>query len=146
MLNARDNGQSETESARSAEAFWRHAPDVTPSRGDAGRLVLDGTRLAFPLQIVIYIVSATIAGTLAVWAASSGQNQKIDSLDAKFSLVMEKLSSQQAVKEQESKLSEERLSNMRESMRKMEARIEMIQIQMQARDKEINDSLNKARR
>lgn len=107
----------------------------------AARRATDATRLTFPLQVVIYIVSATVAGTLSVWAANSGQNQKIDGLDAKFTLVMEKLASQQSLKEQEAKLSEERLSNMRETIRKMEARIEMIQIQSAARDKEINDSL-----
>lgn len=98
--------------------------------------------------MVIYIVSATLAAMLGVWGASNGQNQrfdaqtqKIDKLDSKFELVLEKLSSQQLVKDQESKLADERLSNLRESMRKMEARIEMIQIQQAARDKEINDSL-----
>jgi len=98
--------------------------------------------------MVIYIVSATLAAMLGVWGASAGQNQrfeaqtqKIDKLDSKFELVLEKISSQQAVRDQESKLADERLSNMRESMRKMESRIEMIQIQQAARDKEINDSL-----
>lgn len=113
--------------------------DVTPP--STGKHWTDATRLAFPFQVVIYIVSATIAGTFAVWAANSGQNQKIDGLDAKFNIVLEKLASQQLLKEQESKLAEERLSNMRESIRKMEARIEMIQIQSASRDKEINDSL-----
>lgn len=121
------------------EGLWSH-DEVTPAR-DEHRRLFDATRISFPLQVVIYIVSATVAGTFAVWAANSGQNQKIDKLDSKFELVLEKLSSQQAVKAEESKLSEERLSNMRESMRKMEARIEMIQIQQAARDKEINDSL-----
>lgn len=121
------------------EGFWAHG-EVTPVR-DEHRRLFDATRISFPLQVVIYIVSATVAGTLAVWAANSGQNQKIDKLDSKFELVLEKLSSQQAVKAEESKLAEERLSNLRESMRKMEARIEMIQIQQAARDKEINDSL-----
>ncbi len=102
---------------------------------------MDVSRISFPLQLVIYIVSATIAGTIGVYAANSGQNQKIDALSSQFSLVLEKLSSQQLVKEQESKLSDERLSNMRETIRKMEARIEMIQIQSASRDKEINDSL-----
>lgn len=113
---------------------------VTPTR-DESRRSLDVSRVSFPFQMVIYLVSATIAGTLGVWAANSGQTQKIDALDAKFSLVLEKLASQQAVKEQESKLQDERMSNMRETVRKMEARIEMMQIQSAARDKEINDSL-----
>lgn len=115
---------------------------------ERSRRATDVTRLTFPVQIVIYIVSATIAGTVAVWAANSGQNQrfdeqsqKTDKLSASMTLLVEKLATQQLLKEQESKLAEERLSNMRESMRKMEARIEMIQIQQAARDKEINDSL-----
>lgn len=120
------------------EGLWSNG-EVTPVRDEQRRF--DATRISLPLQMVIYIVSATIAGTVGVWAANSGQNQKIDALNAKFELVLEKLSSQQAVKAEESKLAEERLSNMRESMRKMEARIEMMQIQSAARDKEINDSL-----
>ncbi len=115
--------------------------NVTPPRGSEDHRRFDATRISLPLQMVIYIVSATVAGTLGVWAANSGQNQKIDALASQFSIVVEKLSSQQLIKEQESKLSEERLSNLRESVRKMEARIEMIQIQQATRDKEINDSL-----
>jgi hypothetical protein len=121
--------------------------DVTPPR-DEHRRLFDATRISFPLQMVIYIVSATLAAMLGVWGASNGQNQryeaqttKIDKLDSKFELVLEKFTSQQLVKEQESKLAEERMSNMRETMRKMEARIEMIQIQQATRDKELNDSL-----
>lgn len=133
--------QPETESTRSAEAFWRpHA--VSPSEGQArsGRAT-DAARISFSLQLMINIVSVAVAATAAVWAASGGQSRKIDALDAKFQIVVEKIASQQELRAQEAKLNEERLSNMRETIRKMEARIEMIQIQSAARDKEINDSL-----
>lgn len=57
-------------------AFWRNH-DVTPTRSEetAGRRLADATKLSFPLQIVIAIVTVALTVYGSVWAAMSRQDQ-----------------------------------------------------------------------
>ena len=52
---------------------------VTPAH-DQNRRLTDATRLGFPLQLVIAIVSVFLSALGGVWVATSSMNSKIDTM------------------------------------------------------------------
>lgn len=57
--------------------LWSDA-EVTPVREGQDRRSTDASKLTFPLQMVIAIVSVFLSACGGVWLATSGMNTKID--------------------------------------------------------------------
>lgn len=59
------------------EGLWSD-DEVTPVREGQDRRSTDASKLTFPLQMVIAIVSVFLSACTGVWLATSGMNTKID--------------------------------------------------------------------
>ena len=73
-----------------AEAFWRHGI-ITPSRDDQNRRATDASKLTFPLQMVIAIVSVFLSAFGGAWVALSSRDAKVAMIESKIDTIQQRL-------------------------------------------------------
>jgi hypothetical protein len=110
---------------RGAEAFWRYEPDVTPAREARST---DVRALSFPMQIVVAIVTATVIGSGAVWAVTSGLRSDVRD-------ILTRMQMQDEVSKSQRQLQDERMKSLGEQVQDLKRRVELMQYEVQNQTK-----------
>lgn len=84
----------------------------------------DATRLTFPLQLVVIIVSAALSAGSAMWAVSYGMRSDVRD-------ILTRLDAQREIDSEKSKLLDERFNNLRDTVQDMKRRVELQQYEVQ---------------
>jgi hypothetical protein len=122
-------------STSEARSFGFHE-QVTPIRTgeNQGRResdsLADGSKIGYPLQLVIAIVTVALTVYGAVWAANSRNEAANASMRMDIALIRQMQADQVKVDEYKSRLEEERAGAMTRAITELKARIEMTDLKV----------------
>lgn len=120
------------------EGLWSD-DQVTPSRDETNRRATDASKLTFPLQMVIMIVSACLSAFGGVWLATSGMSSKVDIIQQqmKDSAALEELKAK--LDEANRKLLEQSISTLRSDMNAVKGQEQLNGIDLGNLRREMNE-------
>lgn len=84
----------------------------------------DATRLKFPLELVIIIVSAALSAAGGMWAVSYGLRSDVRD-------ILTRMQAQEQIESEKAKLLDERFQTLRETVQDMKRRVELQQYEVQ---------------
>lgn len=128
-----------------AEELWLDSK-VTPSREDSAKRSVDASRLNFPLQMVIAIISVFLSACGGVWLATSGMNSKIDIMQQqmKDSAALEELKGK--LDEANRKLLEQSINTLRSDMNAVKGQEQLNGIDLGNLRREVTEKYSGVRR
>jgi hypothetical protein len=100
------------------------SPPETETPAMEGHAHTDASRLSFPLQLVILIVSTVVAAGGSVWVSQAGLKSDVRN-------IVTTMEAQERVQAIQAKLQDERLTSLREQMLSFQRRQELQQYELQ---------------
>ncbi len=113
------------------EGFWAHE-EVTPARDGEGRRAVDASKLTFPLQLVILVVSGIIATVGSFWVATS-------SIRTDIAVIRQGQTDQIKIDEYKAKLEEANQKLVQQAVESLKAEVASVKGQVQLANIEITN-------
>jgi len=120
------------------EAICRHG-EVTPPREDRPARATDASKLTFPLQLVIIIVSGVVATVGAFWVATSTLRSDVRDILTRMELASRSESDRM-------KLQDERIADQKAALDEEKRQRQLMRYDFEAQIKELKELFAKERR
>lgn len=113
--------------------------DVTPTRSDDSRRLLDIANIGFPLQVVIAIVTIAVTVYGTTWAAGSKQDAANAAMRTDIAVILQVQKDQSKVEEYKAQLEEANRKLLQQSIDAVKAELGTVRGQVQLANIEIGN-------